>query len=210
MRFPKIVSDCNVFPQKTGAIRMRFLNSHNADRNRLHSGFLLFCVLFLAPNSAFAAEAELTNLIIRNTNDELQLDLMIKGMLTDEMKVAVSKGIPISFKIKILLYEVRDYWFDNKIVSKQAIHEFKFDTLKKEYRIRRSWENMVPLVTNEFLKAQKFLSDIKGLNIISLSKLKRGTHYQLRVKSEQDDPYLPLIGTLFELKTDWYTIDFIN
>ena len=189
---------------------MWFEKNHNNGKKGLHLAFVLFWVLFLAPNPAFAAEAELTNLIIRNTNDELQLDLMIKGMFTDEMKVAVSKGIPISFKIKILLYEVRDYWFDNKIVSKQAINEFKFDTLKKEYRIRRSWENMAPFVTTEFLKAQKFLSDIKGLNIISLSKLKKGTHYQLRVKSEQDDRYLPLIGALFELKTDWYTIDFIN
>ena len=110
MRFPKIVSDCNVFPQKTGAIRMRFLNSHNADRNRLHSGFLLFCVLFLAASSAFTAEAELTNLIIRNTNDELQIDLMIKDIFTDDMKAAFSKGVPISFKFQILLYEVRDYY----------------------------------------------------------------------------------------------------
>jgi len=188
---------------------MWFLNRHNAGKKGLHSGFLLFCVLFLAASSAFTADAELTNLVIRNTNDELQIDLMIKGIFTDEMKVAASKGIPISFKFQILLYEVRDYWFDNKIISKRAIHEAKFDTLKKEYRIRRSWENIIPFVTNDFLKAQKSLSEIKGLDIISLSKLKKGTHYQLRVKSEQYDRYLPFAGTPFEFKTDWYTIDFI-
>ena len=193
----------------TGAIRMRFLNSHNAVRKRLHPGLLLFCVLFLAASSAFTADAELTNLVIRNTNDELQIDLMIKGIFTDDMQAAVSKGIPINFKFQIILYEVRDYWFDNKIINKEAIHQAKFDTLKKEYRIRRSWENMVPFVTNDFLKAQKSLSEIKGLDIISLSKLKKGTHYQLRVKSEQYDRYLPFPTSPFDFKTDWYTIDFI-
>jgi hypothetical protein len=95
------------------------------------------------------------------------------------------------------------------MISKKVIHEVKFDTLKKEYRIRRSWENMIPFVTNDFLKAQKFLSEIKGLDIFPLSMLKKGAHYQLRVKSELYDRHLPFPGTPFDFKTDWYAIDFI-
>ena len=57
----------------------------------------MFFVLLLSAGSGFAEEAELTNLIVKNNNDELQVDLRIKGILTEEMRAFVSKGIPINF-----------------------------------------------------------------------------------------------------------------
>ena len=143
-------------------IRMQFLIDHKAIRKRLYSGCLVFFVLLLAASPAFSGGAELTNLTVRNSNDELQVDLMIKGIFTEEMKAVVSKGIPISLTFLILLYEVRDYWFDNKMASKTAVHDIKFDVLKKEYRIRRSWEKRIPLVIKDFEKAQRLFSEIEG------------------------------------------------
>ena len=140
---------------------------------RLHSGCLVFFVLILTACQIFSGGAELTNLTVRNNNDELQVDLMIKGIFTEEMKAVVSKGIPISLTFLILLYEVRDYWFDNKIVSKTAVHDIKFDVLKKEYRIRRSWEKRIPLVIKDFEKAQSLFSEIKGFDVISPEKIEK-------------------------------------
>jgi len=57
----------------------------------------VFLVLLLTAGPAFTEEAELTNLIVKNNNDELQVDLRIKGILTEEMRAFVSKGIPINF-----------------------------------------------------------------------------------------------------------------
>ena len=190
-------------------IRMQFLTDHNAIKNSLQIGCLVFFVLLLTVSPAFSGGAELTNLTVRNSNDELQVDLMIKGIFTEEIKAAVSKGIPISLTFLMLFYEVRDYWFDNKIVSKTAVHDVKFDVLKKEYRIRRSWEKRIPLVIKNFEKAQSLFSEINGFDVISLERLKKGMQYQLRVKSELSENKAHFTGLPWQFKTDWYTLNFI-
>jgi len=125
------------------------------------------------------------------------------------MKAAVSKGLPISLTFLILLYEVRDYWFDDKIMGKTALHDIKFDVLKKEYRIRRSWEKRPSSIIKDFEKAQRLFFEIKEFDVISLKRLKKGKQYQLRVKLELDGKKFPFGGFPWEFETDWYTLNFI-
>ena len=181
----------------------------NAVKINLCSGCLVIFVLLLTASPALSGDAELTNLIVRNNNDELQVDLLIQGIFTEEMKAAVLKGIPVNFTFIILLYEVRDYWFDDKLVSKTAMHEVRFDVLRKEYRIRRSWEKKASLAVKDFEKSQSLFSEIKGFNVIPLKRLKKGKHYQLRIKSELGENKALLTGLPWEFDTDWYTINFI-
>jgi hypothetical protein len=190
-------------------MRMQFLIDHNAIRKRLHSGCLVFFVLILTACQIFSGDTELTNLTVRNNIDDLQVDLTIKGIFTEEMKAAVSKGIPISLTLLILLYEVHDYWLDDKMASKTAVHDIKFDVLKKEYRIRRSWEKRIPLVVKDFEKAQRLFSEIEGFDVIPLKRLKKGKQYQLRIKSELSENKIHLTGLPWQFETDWYTQNFI-
>ncbi len=190
-------------------VLMRYLIDHNAIKKSLHSGCLVLFVLLLSASPAFSGKAELANLVVRNSNDELQVDLIIKGIFTEEMKAAVLNGIPFNLTFFILLYEVRDLWFDDKMISKTATHDIKFDVLKKEYRIRRSWEKRMPLVIKDFEKAQNLFCEIKGFDVIPLKRLKKGKHYQLRVKSELDEKKVHFTGFPWEFETDWYTINFI-
>ena len=69
---------------------------HHAMQKRLNAGCLVFFVLILTASPAFSGDAELINLIVRNKNDQLQVDLLIRGVFTEEMKAALSKGIPIN------------------------------------------------------------------------------------------------------------------
>jgi len=189
--------------------RMQLPIDHHAIKMRLQAGCLVFFVLLLTARPAFTGDAELTNLIVRNSNDQLQVDLSIKGIFTEEIKVAVSKGLPISLTFLILLYEVRDYWFDDKIMGKTALHDIKFDVLKKEYRIRRSWEKRPSSIIKDFEKAQRLFFEIKEFDVISLKRLKKGKQYQLRVKLELDGKKFPFGGFPWEFETDWYTLNFI-
>lgn len=182
---------------------------HNSTKMSLCPGFLVLCVLLLGSSPGFSSDAELTNLVIRNSDNQLKVDLTIKGIFTEEMKMAVLKGVPVSLTFSILLYEARDYWFDNKIVNKTAVHDIKFDVLKKVYKVRRSWEKSAPMVTADFGKARDFFSEIKGFDVISRKRLKSGKHYQLRVKSELHENKAHFIGLPWDFETDWYTINFI-
>ena len=189
--------------------RMQLPIDHHAIKMRLQAGCLVFFVLLLTARPAFTGDAELTNLIVRNSNDQLQVDLAIKGIFTEEMKVAVAKGLPISLAFLIIFYEVRDYWFDDKIMGKTALHDIKFDVLKKEYRIRRSWEKRPSSIIKDFEKAQRLFFEIKEFDVISLKRLKKGKQYQLRVKLEIDGKNFPFTGLPWEFETDWYTLNFI-
>ena len=188
---------------------MQLLIDHNSIKKSLYSGCLVFFVLLLTAGPAFCGDAELTNLIVRNNNDELQVDLVIKRILTEELKADVSKGIPVHLTYLILLYEIRDYWFDDKIISKTALHEIKFDVLKKEYRIKRSWEKRSPSIIKDFNKAQSLFLEIKEFDVIPHQRLKKGKHYQLRVKLELNGKKFPFVGFPWEFETDWYTLNFI-
>jgi len=168
------------------------------------SGFL-----FLFTIAAFSAQAKITDLVLRNSQSEVLVDLTVEDFFTEEMQAAVLKGIPITISFSISFYEVLDFWFDTKLIGKTEFHSIRYDALRKEYRIHSSWEKSDPVVEKNFLQAQKFFSEIKGLDIISLSRLKKGAHYQLRLKSELQDRSYPFSGAPWEFETDWYTINFI-
>ena len=176
----------------------------------LYQGLIIICLcLFGGTTAAFSAEARITDLVIRESHGDLFIDLKIEDYFTEEMQAAVLKGIPINISFSISLYEVFDFWFDNKLVEKKEFQSIHYDAIKKEYRIQRSWEKRAPTEEKDFLKAQNLLSEIIGLDVISLSKLKKGAHYQLEVRSELYDRYFPFSATPFGFKTDWYTINFI-
>jgi hypothetical protein len=170
---------------------------------------MVICLLFLAATAAFSAPARITDLVLRNSQSEVLVDLRIEDFFTEEMQAAVLKGIPINISFSISFYEVLDFWFDNKLAGKTEFHSIRYDALRKEYRVHSSWEKSAPVVEKDFLQAQQLFSEIKSLDIISLSRLKKGAHYQLRLKSGLQDRSYLFSGAPWEFETDWYTINFI-
>ena len=185
------------------------LKISGANMSNFFSFCLVFSILFFMMGFAFASEAELTNLVIKNTHDYLALDLEIKSVFTEEMKEAVLHGIPVRFAFLVVLYEVHDFWFDKRITNITTIHKIQYDALKKEYSTIRTWEKASPLVVLNFEKARQLITEIKSLEVIQLKSLKKGKHYQLRVKSELNDRKYFFSKFPWEFETDWYTINFI-
>ena len=175
----------------------------------LRQSIIFFCCIFLSSTAAFSAQARITDLVLRNSQSEVLVDFTVEDFFTQEMQAAVLKGIPISISFSISFYEVLDFWFDHKLIQKKEFQRIHYDALRKEYKVKRSWGKRGPVVENDLLQAQKFLSEINGLDIISLSRLKKGAHYQLRIKSELQDRSYLFSGTPWEFETDWYTINFI-
>ncbi len=53
----------------------------------------------------------------------------------------------------------------------------------KRYKIIRSRGSTHPVYVNNFEKARQLFSEINGLEVISLSDLEKGGHYQLMVSA---------------------------
>ena len=179
------------------------------DRVSLRLFCLIFLILFLLRSQIVASGAELTNIVVKKDRENLLVDLRIKGVFTNEMKKALLSAIPVSFTFIIILYKVNDFWFNKKVASITTSHKIQYDALKNEYSITRSWEKTGPFVVKNFDKAFLLMSEIGSLKITPLNRLKKGEHYQLRVKSELYEKKFPFAGFPWEFETDWYTINFI-
>ncbi len=179
------------------------------------SVLILFFLLLSTPLTG-AQEARLENIIVTNTRDDLLIYLNVEGAFTSKMKNAVLSGVPVTFSFFINLYYSRNFLIDKKIVDRKITHTLKYNSLKKEFIIQRSWDNGKALTTESFREAQRLMSEIDSLKIIRLKKLEKGALYQIRAKAELSKKTLPFylhyvlfFISLWDFETDWYTSDFI-
>jgi hypothetical protein len=105
---------------------------------------------------------------------------------------------------------------DKKVTSIQLSHTLKYDTLKKEYIITRSWEGERPLTVKSLIEAKSLMSEVDSLEIVRLEQLEKGRQYQIRAKAELDRMtlkfylhYVLFFLSFWDVETDWHTIDFI-
>jgi len=175
---------------------------------------IFFAIIFMLQNLAFAQDhnARIANMIVTNTRDHLLLYLNVEGAFRDETKKAILNGVPATFTFFTTLYQVNNFWFDNKIADINTTHIIKYDNLKKEFIITRSSESGEHLVTKSFEEAQKLMAQVDGLKIVSLGRLKKGEKYQIRAKAELGKLILPFYlhyVSIEDFETDWHTTDFI-
>ena len=175
---------------------------------------LIGCILL--PGNAFAQDAALTNVIVTNTRDDLLIYLTVEGAFREKMKTAILSGVPTTFSFFIQLNRVRNFWMDKEIVELDITHTIKYNNLKKEFVVTRSWENNQPIVTKSFVEARKLMSEIDSLKAVPLSRLEKGSQYQIRAKAQLSKLTLPFylhyvlfFVSLWDFETDWYTIEFI-
>lgn len=177
--------------------------------------FVLCLSLVIQSHDVFSQEARLTNIVVTNANNELQIDLKVEGAFTGKMKKAILSGVPASFSFFISLYKTRKYWFNEEIKVIEITHSVKYDTMKKEYLVRRSWENDKPHTVRSLKEARTLMSQIENLKVVPLKILKKNNRYQIRAKAELSKVTLPyylhyilFFVSLWDFETDWYTIDF--
>ncbi len=176
-----------------------------------------FIALFvIVQGLAFAQEAKLTNIIVTNTRDDLLIYLTVEGAFTDKMEKAVQSGVPASFSFFVNLYKSRNMWFDRNLADIEIVHTVKYNNLKKEFIISRSWDENSPIVVQSFDEAKKLMAEIDSLNVIPLKILEKGKQYQIRAKAKLSKVTLPyylhyvlFFLSMWDFETDWYTIDFI-
>jgi len=176
---------------------------------------LLVSVLLLASPAAAAQTASINNITVSNTNDDLLLYASLQGAFTEEIKQAVLSGKTMSIVFSILLKQSRFLWFDDKIADINVVHSITYNKVKKEFVVRRSWRNSEPEITPSFEEAQVLVSRIESLKIIPLSRIAKGSQYQLQIKAEASRKTLPLglntvlfFMSFWDVATDWYIIDF--
>jgi len=92
----------------------------------------------------------------------------------------------------------------------------KYNTLRKEFTVRRSWEKEKLQITKSFIESQQLMSNVDHLKVVSLSKMEKDRKYQIKVKAEVSKdtqssslPNVHYYASKLNLETQLYTIDFI-
>jgi hypothetical protein len=176
----------------------------------------MFIILLLLPDIGYARGAVLTNIILTNTRDDLLIYLTVKNAFPPDIEKTITSGVPATFSFHINLYRIRRFWLDEQINEVDVTHTIKFDNLKKEYNVTRSWEGGRTITVKSFEEAQKLMAEIDSLAIFPLAQLQKGLQYQVRAKAKLSKLTLPFylhyvlfFVSLWDFETDWYTIDFI-
>ncbi len=160
--------------------------------------------------------AEITNMSISNTEENLILSVEVDGAFTDRLNEAVMNGIVTSFSYVITVTQTRTLFPDKQIHEIKLTNTIRYDTLRKNFMVRRSWENYRPLTTDSFEDARRWMSEVSDVPVIPLESLKTDTRYKINAKAELDKVTLPFFLnyifffiSLWDFETSWHSIDFI-
>jgi hypothetical protein len=173
-------------------------------------------VLFLGATPTTAANLpSLSNITVSNPGNDLLLHLNLEGSFSNAIRQNVLSGKTTSFAFRIQLSKVQDFWLDQKIADLTVIHTIKFDNVKKEFTVRRSWTGYEAEVTPSFEEAQRWMNQFEGIKIVALRRMEKSARYELRVKAELSKKILPFnlhhvlfFVSFWDEQTDWYIIDF--
>jgi hypothetical protein len=173
------------------------------------------CILTFGCNLAQATKASLQTIVLDSKNENLTLSFKLEGVFSEQMKEVILSGTSITFTFFVVLREIKDFWVDKKIVDIKIDHMLKYNVLKKEFVIKRSWQIDEVLITDSFVEAQNLMAAISSLKILPFNWLENGNRYQIAIKAELSKANLPLnlrpvmfFSPPWGFETDWYILDF--
>ncbi len=180
-----------------------------------HATCWLIISIITLSGLVWADDAQLDNIIVTNTRDDLLLYLNATNAFNEELTTAIQTGVAVTFTYYIRLNRIRSLWKGEALNRLNITHTIEYDTLKDEYTVSRSWEKQ-PHTVKQFNLARKLMTTITSLVITPLSELSKDQQYRIRIKAEQRRRRLPykmhyvlFFMSLRDFETDWYTIDFI-
>ena len=170
--------------------------------------WLVLGLIYFSTGLTAALGAEVRDLVINNAQGHLLLSAKIRDVITEEVKVAALDKVSATVIFSISLYRVSRFWFDKKITHQTATNTIKYDPLKKEYSLLRSWDSGPPLVVGALSEARHLTTEIKDLKVTPLARLEKGRNYQIRVQAVCQDQDAFIFSPSGCFNTDWYTVDF--
>jgi len=173
----------------------------------------LFLLASIFPTALlYAQEASITDFTVSNSENQLVLYLTVSDCFTDDMIAAIHNGIPATFTFYVDILQKRSRWPDKKITAHEFDHVMEYDSLKKEYRIKRN-EKGDSKLTASLAEAKNLMSEINGYRTLPLDELEAGSLYTVRVKAKLARKTLPLsfhylipFVSLWDFETEWHEL----
>jgi hypothetical protein len=181
---------------------------------------VLFCAIAALPATAwpnpFIRNVRITDMAVTGHPTDLLLSLKVEGAFKKSLREAILSGVPTTFSFFIIVSEYRGIKLDKKILEVNLSHTIKYNNLKNDFTVKRSWENDTPLTTESFDQAKQWMSEITDLRLMPLSHLQKEGQYKIKAKAELAKVTLPLFldyifffVSLWDFETDWHTVKYV-
>lgn len=155
-----------------------------------------------------AAEAEIHNVALVQTDEQYVLNADISAELTPLLGDVVARGVALYFVVEFELNAPRWYWLDEEIVSKTLTYRLSYQSLTRQYRLSSGalHQNFASLE-----EAVRTMLRIRNWGIADRNALKLGHSYNAAMRFRLDVGELPkplqvsAIGRKdWTLSSDWY------
>jgi len=176
---------------------------------------LWLCAALLLCPFAHAKTVKISDLQVTSRQEDMLLFLNVDGAFDKQLNEAVHNGVPAIFSFIIELSLDQGIFRSKTILELSVTHTLKYNAMKNNYTVRRSWEDNRPLTTDVYEDAKKWMSEIENLRLLPLSHLQKGERYMVRSKVMLDKATLPFLNYIFffislwDFESDWQYYRFI-
>lgn len=144
-------------------------------------------------------------------NGQLLLDVDLELELNDRMRQALSRGVPLTFLLKLEINAPRWWWFDKSIVDTALVRRLSYNTLTRTWRVTTG-DFSVPTASYE--EAIQLLSTVRNWPVVLTDRFEPNETYigavQMSLDQEQLARPLQMDGARdsWALSSTWKTFDF--
>jgi hypothetical protein len=142
-------------------------------------------VVLLFASLGWAGPLRISNLVVTNSDRTLLVSAVLLGSLPEELVEGLGTGIPAAVRFQVELWQYNAWWVDRRIAAKIVERQLAYDVLTKEYRVSAlQGEEREPYVTRELWEAERVLSQVRNLRLVSIASLRGEDLYYVRVRAE--------------------------
>ncbi|MDF1577008.1 MAG: DUF4390 domain-containing protein [Desulfurivibrionaceae bacterium] len=176
---------------------------------------LMLYVFFAGSESKAYARAEIRDIVVSNSRQDLLLYLHVDKAFRAEIEEGIFNGIPVLYTFLVSLREIDQAGRPGRqVAGMEFAHALSYDALKEVFNLRFSEGNTAVAVDN-FDKAKALMTEVNGVKVVELARLKPGTAYFLSIKVRLERENLPLffqyLIPFWQLRgeeTDWQYVQF--
>jgi hypothetical protein len=179
---------------------------------RIRSATLL-CYFFLVavPILAWAGRERIEKIAVEIIKEEIIVSFELGNGFNRATERDIQDGIEKDFYYYVVLNQKEDHWFYEEVAEKTIRYTVKYDTLRKDYTVRRrEGLEIVERVFDSAEEMRAFISRGEKIHLAPISLLKQGRRYHVWVKAQMKASHIPrdLERLLFfipflELDTPW-------
>lgn len=187
-------------------------------RHPFIQSIILVMLLLFSGHTLLAApdkEPLFKDITITTSKDHLLLFGILTNKHNEELKQALHSGIPMEFTFFIELLKTEANWPDEELQTMEFSHILKYDPLKEIYQVEIEEQKFKKSSYKNLDDAMQSMGEINGLKVMELSRLLPDKSYVLRMKAELYKKTLPMnlhvlipFISMWNLETDWFTIEF--